>query len=145
MSEQELPAEPEPVLAKVALGLFVGGIIVPILITAVAGSMGTPAHKVEQPTLILGVACEVLALVLGLAGRQGKLGRLSSIGAAVFLAWAVGMYVHSEVRQAAMERDVQEKISKLKAEAEAQKAADPNASKPPPPPPAAPPPSPSKK
>lgn len=97
-------SEPHPTdrqFAIASLVLFISGPLVPVLFflgilfsgNLFKGFMGAPnPNAAGQETAFhlsigIGIVCEVLALVTGIAGRRHVAGKIGMIGSFVLLAW----------------------------------------------------------
>ena len=98
----ELLRPREKAFATAAVVLFVIGLLVPIL-TLLAifvfgqsrfiGWFDTPEpHNADVKAIwtlgiVIGIVCEVLAIVLGMVGRRYAIGKVGMIGGVIVLAW----------------------------------------------------------
>jgi hypothetical protein len=73
-------------IAWLALGMFVGGLVLPFVAYPVLLRLAAVSHQVAiRSSAWLGLVCELLALVLGVAGWRRLPGKVGGIGSGVLL------------------------------------------------------------
>lgn len=73
-------------IAWLALALFVGGLVLPVVAFPVLVHVVAVSHQVAiRSSAGLGLACEALALVLGVAGWRHLPGKVAGLGSGALL------------------------------------------------------------
>jgi hypothetical protein len=78
--ESAADQEKRTLLAKIALGLCLGGILLAGLVAGTARALG---HDPEQPAYVLFLACQIAAFVLGVMSWRDPLGKAGAVIAAI--------------------------------------------------------------
>ena len=73
-------------LAWLAVGLFVGGLLLPFASYVVlTGAAGLPQQRALNISAALGAVCELLALALGVVGWRHLPGKVAGVGSGLLI------------------------------------------------------------
>jgi hypothetical protein len=116
MDEQQNPPADRATssMGAIALMLFLLGILGPLTLELFRGSL--PIHEEQVP--LIAIACEGLALVLGIASWRDLRGRVAAIGAGAIAVLAVFAYLQFTATRERLVKDAHERMERDREEQE---------------------------